>query len=74
MANAYIKFKIFFNEVVSRVLHMHHPCYLVQNLVIKRGLATWFIPVIPATQEAEVGGSPFKASPGKKVVRPHLSQ
>jgi hypothetical protein len=27
----------------------------------------WCMPVIPATQEAEVGGSRFKADPGKNA-------
>jgi hypothetical protein len=30
----------------------------------------WHMPVIPDTQEAEVGGSPFKANPGKVSMSP----
>jgi hypothetical protein len=30
------------------------------------GQAWWFIPVMPATPEEEVGGSWFEASPGQK--------
>jgi hypothetical protein len=29
---------------------------------------------IPATQEAEMGGSKLKANPGKKLSRPHLNK
>jgi hypothetical protein len=32
----------------------------------------WLTPIIPATEEAETGGLWFKASPGKKLARPHL--
>jgi hypothetical protein len=32
----------------------------------------WYIPVIPATQEAEVGRSPFEAILGKVSMRPYL--
>jgi hypothetical protein len=35
-------------------------------------MALWFMPVIPATQEVETGGSQFEASQGKKLVRPYL--
>jgi hypothetical protein len=36
----------------------------------------WLTPVIPTTttQEAKIGGSWFKASPGKNLVRAYLDQ
>jgi hypothetical protein len=42
--------------------------------IIKKKLLArcqWLTPVILATQEAETGGSQFKASEGKYFVRPH---
>jgi hypothetical protein len=34
----------------------------------------WLMSVNLATQEQRFGGSRFKASPGKKLVKPHLNQ
>jgi hypothetical protein len=34
----------------------------------------WLILVIPATWEAEIKGSWFEASPGKKLARPYLNK
>jgi hypothetical protein len=35
--------------------------------------AQWYMPVIPATGEVEIGGSQFEANLGKKV-RPYLKK
>jgi hypothetical protein len=32
----------------------------------------WYIPIIPATLEAQIGGSQFKTSSGKVSMRPYL--
>jgi hypothetical protein len=40
----------------------------------KEGRAWWLTPVIPAQCEAEMGGSQFEASTGKKLARPHLKK
>jgi hypothetical protein len=32
-----------------------------------------YMPLIPTTQEVEIKGLKFKASPGKKLVRPHVN-
>jgi hypothetical protein len=34
----------------------------------------WLSPVILATQEAEIRGSQFKASPGRQFTRPYLKK
>jgi hypothetical protein len=39
----------------------------------KRGWVLWYMPVIPATQEAEAVESKFKASLGKKLARTSIS-
>jgi hypothetical protein len=37
------------------------------------GWAQWLTPVISASWEAEIGGSWFEASQGKKLARPFLT-
>jgi hypothetical protein len=39
-----------------------------------KGWAWWLIPVIPDTQEAEIGRTWFKAIPVKKLARPYLNK
>jgi hypothetical protein len=39
---------------------------LFENVV---GWAWWYLPVFPALQEVDMGGSRFEASPGKKVSK-----
>jgi hypothetical protein len=34
----------------------------------------WLIPVILVTQETEMGGWHFEASPGKRLIRSHLNK
>jgi hypothetical protein len=41
--------------------------YTVKISLINRGQEWWFTPLIPATGEAEVGGSLCKASLGKSM-------
>jgi hypothetical protein len=36
------------------------------------GQAWWFMPIIPPTQKAEVGGLQFEAGPGKVSMRSYL--
>jgi hypothetical protein len=47
-------------------------CEGKKNKTSLLGWVRWFMPLIPATQEAERGESQFEASPGKKLVRPYL--
>jgi hypothetical protein len=39
-----------------------------------KGWAQWFMPIIPATQEAEIGSLIVQGSPDKKLERPHFNK
>jgi hypothetical protein len=48
--------------------------YVIMSQLKTKSQAWWCMPVIPATQEAEIGGSEFESSWGKKVGRPPIQQ
>jgi hypothetical protein len=40
-----------------------------KTTTLKSGLAQWLMPIIPTTQGQKSGGSQFKVTPDKKLVR-----
>jgi hypothetical protein len=56
------------------VLHTAGEGGITVKEITHLGWVEWLTSANPATQEAEIGVSPFEANLGKKLARPNLNQ